>query len=314
MEKLKIVFLGTPAFSVPTLEALHLSPDIELSIVVSMPDRPAGRGQQLHSPEVITYAKKHKIEFAQSENINKDQKLIQRIQDINPDVVIVLAFAQFLNSTWLKMAKLGVFNIHTSLLPKYRGAAPIQAAILNGDSVTGVSIQKMVKKMDAGDIVYSLEVPVPLNSTSQDLSNLLQMKAAQACIEFVKLLKQDALKFEPQDESLVSYASIIKKDDGLVDFNTETAQEIFRKHLAYFPWPGTFFFVDGKRIKILKLEIAPHDSLVNQINVHDSISIGCKQGSIILLEAQPEGKRVLNTTEFRQWLKSQNSLCITRSK
>jgi methionyl-tRNA formyltransferase len=312
VEKLKFVFLGTPAFAVATLEALFLSEDVDLSLVVSMPDRPAGRGKQLHSPEVIQYAKEKQIPFAQSENINQDEKLIERIRSIKPDVILVLAFAQFLNSTWLQLAKLGVFNIHTSLLPKYRGAAPIQAAILNGDRTTGVSIQKMIKKMDAGDIVLSSRVDIPLDTNAQELSHVLQNKAAEATLDFIQKIRSNILEYIPQDESLVSYASIIRKDDGLLDFCNESAQSIYKKHLAYYPWPGTFFFLNDKRVKILNMEASSQPYTPNELNLADNIAIGCQNGSILIHEAQPEGKRPLKASEFRQWLQNHKPLIITR--
>ena len=151
MKKLNVVFFGTPDFSVPTLELLHHHPDINLLAIVTMPDRPAGRGQELKSPPVAEYAKQNKIQLYQVENINKEETILSQLEQKNVDFILVLAFAQFLGSRVLKMPKLGCFNIHTSILPKYRGAAPIQYALLNGDTSTGVSIQKMVKEMDAGD-------------------------------------------------------------------------------------------------------------------------------------------------------------------
>ena len=150
--KLNVVFCGTPEFSLPTLSLLHIHPRVHLMHVISMPDRPAGRGQHIKSPPVIEYAKKHQLAFTQTENINKEENLINNLSG-KVDLIIVLAFAQFLGKSWLNLPHLGCFNIHTSLLPRYRGAAPIQYALLNGDTETGVSIQKMVSKMDAGDIV-----------------------------------------------------------------------------------------------------------------------------------------------------------------
>ena len=148
MKTFKVAFLGTPDFSVPTLDLLANHPHIDLRFVISMPDRPAGRGMELKSPEVIEYAKSKKISFFQTENINKESDFLKKLKSEELDFIVVLAFAQFLGSEMLSIAKLGCFNIHTSILPKYRGAAPIQYALLNGDKETGVSIQKMVKKME----------------------------------------------------------------------------------------------------------------------------------------------------------------------
>jgi methionyl-tRNA formyltransferase len=315
MTKLKIVFLGTPAFSVPTLMAVHQSELADLALVISMPDRPSGRGQQLSSPEVIQYAKTHSIPYAQSENINKDESLIDHVRSLQPDIILVLAFAQFLNKTWLNLATIGVYNIHTSLLPKYRGAAPIQAAILNGDTLTGVTIQKMVHKMDAGDIVHSSVVELNPTTNAQELAHLLQEKAAEATLDFFKNIQSNTISYTPQDESQVSYAPTIKKEDGYIDFLVESSVSIFRKHLAYHPWPGTYFFLNNKRIKLIKIEPSSQTITPSQLSINEHILVGCPEGSIRILEAQPEGKRSLETSAFRQWLQAQKSgLIITRLK
>lgn len=146
MKKLKTIFFGTPDFSIPALETLFSHPNVEITKVISMPDRPSGRGKLLHSPPIIDYCKNNKIPFLQTENINQETDFIEQIKKDKVDLFIVLAFAQFLKNELLDIPLFGAFNIHTSLLPKYRGAAPIQYALLNHDKKTGVSIQKMVKK------------------------------------------------------------------------------------------------------------------------------------------------------------------------
>ena len=158
MKKQRVVFCGTPDFSVPTLELLHNHPLIEVAYVVTMPDRPKGRGQQLHSPPVAEFAKQNKIPLFQTANINKENDFLNQLKREKIDFLMVLAFAQFLSDRVLNIPKLGCFNIHTSLLPKYRGAAPIQYALLNGDCVTGVSIQKITSKLDAGDVALAFPV------------------------------------------------------------------------------------------------------------------------------------------------------------
>jgi methionyl-tRNA formyltransferase len=165
MKKLRTIFLGTPDFSIPVLEMLTNHHNIELVQVITMPDRPAGRGQEMQSPPVAMFAKEKKIPLLQTENINKEEAFFENFNSTNTDLIIVLAFAQFLGTKILALPKLGCFNIHTSLLPKYRGAAPIQYALWNGDKSTGVSIQKMVKKMDAGDLAHSHPLPILENET-----------------------------------------------------------------------------------------------------------------------------------------------------
>ncbi len=155
---LKVVFCGTPDISTNCLQKLHDNKEVEILYVVSQPDRPSGRGKKLKSPEVVELANKLGLNVFQTPNLNKETDFLTKLKHLDPDCFVVFAFAQFLSSKVLELPKLGCFNIHTSLLPKYRGAAPIHYAILNGDTATGVSIQKMVKKMDAGDIGYSASI------------------------------------------------------------------------------------------------------------------------------------------------------------
>ena len=175
-KKFNVVFFGTPDFSLPTLEILASHPSISLVAVVTMPDRPAGRGQELKSPPVAEFAKQHDLRLFQVDNINKSEDVLLALESMNIDFFLVLAFAQFLGSRVLSIPKLGCFNIHTSILPKYRGAAPIQYALLNGDSSTGVSIQKMVKEMDAGDLVHFDEVSIDPIDNGETLFNKLKNK------------------------------------------------------------------------------------------------------------------------------------------
>ncbi len=157
MKKFRVAYCGTPDFSVPTLDLLANHPHIDLRFVISMPDRPAGRGMELKSPDVIEYAKEKKIPYFQTENINKEPAMLAQLKNEELDFIVVLAFAQFLGTEMLNMAKFACFNIHTSILPKYRGAAPIQYALLRGDTETGVSIQKMVKKWIQGISFISIQ-------------------------------------------------------------------------------------------------------------------------------------------------------------
>lgn len=292
--------MGTPDFSVPTLEILHHSPLVELMGVVSMPDRPAGRGQQLQSPAVIQYAKDEKIPFFQSENINQDQALIEQVKKMKLDFVIVLAFAQFLNQEWLSIATGKVFNIHTSLLPLYRGAAPIQAALLNGDKETGVSIQRMVKKMDAGDIAFHSKTHIAEHENGGLLSTRLKFLAALATHDFLEKLSNDTISFEEQDHSKASFASTIKRDDGFLDFSESTAETLMRKLRAYDPWPGTFCFLNQKRVKVFAMEKTTQRLAAGEtaIGPKRELFIGTKSETLSLLTVQPEGKRKMIVRDY----------------
>lgn len=305
MRKLKVVYCGTPDFSVPTLDLLANHPHIDLRYVVSMPDRPAGRGMELKSPEVIEYAKSRKIPFFQTENINREPEFLQKLKNEELDFVVVLAFAQFLGSDMLTMGKLGCFNIHTSILPKYRGAAPIQYALLHGDSETGVSIQKMVKKMDAGDLVHFHTVPIAPTENGGQLYTRLKYQAALAMNDFITEILNHEVTYTPQDESQVSFAPTLKKEDGLLRFSLKTTKDILNLIRALDPWPGTYCFLNGKRLKVLLAEpyhakIAPGKAK----NDMGSLIVGCLDGSLRLSEIQLEGKKACSDRELLNGIKT----------
>lgn len=299
MKKLKTLFFGTPDFSVPSLEVLANNPNIDLTYVISMPDRKSGRGMELKSPEVIEFAKKFKIPYFQTENINKEVDFLAKLNSADIDLIIVLAFAQFLNQDILKLPRLGCFNIHTSLLPKYRGAAPIQYAILNGDESTGVSIQKMVKKMDAGEIAHSHPVLIAQDETGGQLYTRLKFQAALSLNEFIDKLISKSISYEKQDESNVSFAPTLKRDDGLLDFKNKNFFELHNQVRALYPWPGTFCFLGKKRLKVFKItksDLNLDPGLVNTKN--GQLIIGCKDGCLRINSLQLEGKKACSDIEL----------------
>jgi methionyl-tRNA formyltransferase len=268
---------------------------------------------ELKSPEVIEFAKKMNLPFYQSENINKDIELQNKVTNLKPDLVLVFAFAQFLNSFWLNVAKLGCFNIHTSLLPKYRGAAPIQYAILNGDRLTGVSIQKMVKQMDAGDICYFKTIEIADSDTGGSLYTRLNYLAAIAGEEFIKLISENNLEFKPQDESLVSFAPTLKKEDGFLDFENSESNNLLNKIRAFDPWPGTYFFLTSKRIKVLECRVYPKTIKVGTIqNIMGSLVVGTKTESLQITKLQLEGKKP--TTDKELLLGWRDDLILSQTK
>jgi len=309
MKKLRIAFFGTPEFSVPTLDMLCNHPLIDVKYVISMPDRPAGRGMELKSPEVIEYAKQKKIPYFQTENINKDTQFIQSLKDADLDFMVVLAFAQFLGNELLSIARLGCFNIHTSILPKYRGAAPIQYALMNGDKMTGVSIQKMVKKMDAGDLVHFQTVTISDSETGGQLYTRLKFQAALAMNDFIDKIHSHKLTYTPQVESEVSFAPTLKKEDGYLLFEKKTTTEILNLIRALDPWPGTYCFLNGKRLKVLSAEKyhskVPPGKIQNDLG---SLVVGTADGSLRLSEIQLEGKKACSDRELLNGLKADLNL------
>lgn len=305
MRKFRVAYCGTPDFSVPTLELLSKHPDIDLRYVISMPDRPAGRGMELKSPEVIEFARNNGIPFFQTENINKEPEFKQKLKSEDLDFIVVLAFAQFLGEEMLTMAKLGCFNIHTSILPKYRGAAPIQYALWNGDTETGVSIQKMVKKMDAGDLVHFRTVPIGPAETGGELYAKLKQEAALAMNDFIQKLIEDKVTYTKQDESKVSFAPTLKKEDGLLKFAEKTTVQILNLIRALDPWPGTYCYLNGKRLKVLKAE-KYHSSISPGKAKNDmgSLIVGCADGTLRLSEIQLEGKKACTDRELLNGIKT----------
>jgi methionyl-tRNA formyltransferase len=305
MKKLNVVFCGTPDFSVPTLELLSEHPAINLVGVVTMPDRPVGRGLELKSPPVAEFAKSKKIPLYQVENINREEEVLKELEGKNIDFFLVLAFAQFLGSRVLLMPKLGCFNIHTSILPKYRGAAPIQYALLNGDNSTGVSIQKMVKEMDAGDLVHFFEMPIDKNETGGQLYTRLKFQAALSTNTLIHAILNNDLKFTPQDSSKVSFAPTLKKEDGFIDFKNSDADKIYNQLRALDPWPGTYCFLGKLRLKILTLEVTSKKVSPGAVEIeHGMIFVGSKTYALRLSSVQLEGKKVCSDTELLNGLKN----------
>lgn len=312
MQKFNVVFCGTPDFSLPALEMLHQHPNINLVGVITMPDRPAGRGQELKSPPVAEYAKTHKLPLYQVENINREENILAELESKKIDFILVLAFAQFLGARILNMPRLGCFNIHTSILPKYRGAAPIQYALLNGDKTTGVSIQKMVKEMDAGDLVHFFEIPISDNETGGQLYTRLKLQAGLSTNTLIENILNNNLVFKPQDKNQVTFAPTLKKEDGLLDFKNSTTLKIFNQIRALDPWPGTYCFLNQQRLKVFSIEkiqdkkLAPGKTMIE----YNQLCVGTADGVLRLSSVQLEGKKVCSDSELLNGLKNKGGEII----
>ena len=310
---LKTVFMGTPAIAVPTLKALCENENIFVTLVVSMPDKPQGRGLHIQSPAVIAFAKNYNLAFHQSADINNDTCLLGLLESIRPDLIIVFAFAQFLSKRFLKLPTRGCFNIHTSLLPKFRGASPIVHAILNGEEETGVSIQKMVKSMDAGDVAHIKTVSIGPSDTTEDLSLKLMNLAPTALREFTKKLAEGTLCYTPQNHEEATFAPILKKEDGLLDFRTLDFIQIDRRVRALYPWPGAYVFLNGKRLKIFKVQKENSSVSPGEIDEKaEGLVIGHVNGALRALEIQFQGKKRCRDVDFLNGFKrKQLSLTVS---
>lgn len=314
---LRVIFMGTPEFATHTLQALHDNPDVATVVAVyTQPDRPAGRGQKLTPPPVKELALKLGYPVFQPENINTpDEK--RKLADFFADVFVVVAYAQFLSDGVLNIPRGGCVNVHGSLLPKYRGAAPIQYTVLNGEKEAGITTMKLVKKMDAGPMLLQKAVPITEETTSKDLFTRLAPVGADLLVETIRAIRDGTVEEKPQDEALVSYAKLIKKEDGEINWN-ESGTLIMRKIRAFDPWPGTYTKSSKGNIKIHKARY--HSKLDGSPgNAHSgdlfmgvgSLFVRCLDGWIELLVVQPENKKPLFSQDFLNGIKNEKEFKIS---
>ena len=303
MERLKVAFCGTPEFCLPSLETLHQSPAVDLKYVVSMPGRPAGRGRRPLDPAVASYARKHELALIQTPDLNAEEEVINQFERESLDMIVVIAFAQFLGKRLLALPRLGCFNLHASLLPRWRGAAPIQYALLNGDSETGVSIQKMVRQMDAGDIFWQGKVPISENTNQEELFTKLSRIAVIGICELIKAAQNGHILLTPQDENKASFAPTLKKSDGLLRFRKASARKLCRQVRAFYPWPGSYFFLNGLRAKVHRAEESGRELAPGEVETRwGSLLVGCREGCLHLTRIQLEGKKAMPDDELLRGL------------
>lgn len=298
---MKILFAGTPAIAVPTLKAL--SECSSVSGVLTNPDRPAGRKNILTQSPVKACAMEYAIPVYQPEKL--DANFIQFLKDEGFDTLITFAFGRIFKEDFLSIFTGGAFNIHPSLLPRWRGPAPINAAILAGDTVTGITIQKMALKMDTGDI--ALQIPFPLDGAENapELTEKVALKSAELIPGFIKALEADSLNFTVQNESKATYCHILKKEDGIIDWH-ESAISIDRKIRAYQPWPGSFTTIAGKTIAITQASLYTGDAFghgscgtVLGVDKRQGIVVATGDGNLALQMLKPQSK---NEMDFRSFV------------
>lgn len=286
---IRIVFMGSPDFALPVLAALE--GNFSVVGVVTQPDRPAGRGRELTPPPVKVLTRELGLPVIQPKNLRQPEAL-EQLQDWDPEVIVVAAFGQILRPNVLDLPPHGCVNVHASLLPRWRGAAPIQAAILHGDETTGVTIMKMDPGVDTGPILAQEPIPISPTDTAGTLSPKLAQLGADLLVETLPGYLSGDIEPKPQDDSQATYAPMLKKSDGELDFS-ETAEVLARKVRAYNPWPGTFTFLNQQRLKIHRAHpvdaeaISPGQSTIYQ----DLPAIGTRSGLLVLDEVQPAGKK-----------------------
>jgi methionyl-tRNA formyltransferase len=284
----RIVFMGSPEFSLPTLQTL--SDHYLVAGVVTQPDRLAGRGRTLTPPPIKTLAESLGLPIIQPRRL-RDSEVLQQLQAWKPDVVVVAAFGQILRQEVLDLPPFGCINVHASLLPRWRGAAPIQAVLLHGDDKTGVTIMKMDPGIDTGDILSQRAVPILSSDTAETLSKRLAQTGAQLLMDTLPDYLRGEIQPIPQPDEHASYAPMLKKEDGRLDFS-QTADALERRVRAMQPWPSAFTFWQDQPLKIHKAHTASGQARPGeQLVVGNQPAIGTAKGLLVLDELQPAGKR-----------------------
>lgn len=298
----KLVFFGTPDFAVPTLEALDAAGRAP-ALVVTQPAKPAGRGKEVQEPPVAEWARERGIEVAQPESL-KDEAFLARLQEVAPDVAVVVAFGKIFPARLLELPKHGCVNLHASLLPRYRGASPIQAALLHGEKKTGVTTMRMEEELDAGPILLQEEVPIKHHETAGELTERLAPIGAALLVETLDQLDRGELKERKQREESVSYARQIVKADGRLDWSL-TADELYHRVRAFDPWPGVTTHFRNRPLKVvwgvpMDWEDAPMGATGTFLGLRQGrIAVLSGEGTIFgLEELQRPGKKVLRASDF----------------
>ena len=296
---MNIVFMGTPEFALPTLEKIYNSSHSILS-VITQPDRPKGRGQKQVDSPIKKFALENNLPVLQPATVNT-KEFIASLLENRPDYIIVVAFGQILSETLLKVPKQFCINLHSSLLPKYRGAAPINRAILNGETRSGVTTMIMDKGMDTGDILLVDETPIEQNDDAQCLHDKLSEQGGKLVLETLSRLQKNDLLPTPQNSDLASYAPKLKKEESLIDWKID-AENIFNKIRGLSPWPGTHTLYNGKRLAILKGEVVLGESSDRPGHVEritdTGIEVGTGKNRLKITELKLEGKKAMPVKSF----------------
>ena len=295
--------MGSPDFALPSLRALY--ENYSVVGVVTQPDRAAGRGRELKAPPVKTLALELGIPVSQPEKLRQPEAM-EQLRAWSPDLIVVAAFGQILRQDVLDLPPFGCINVHASLLPRWRGAAPINAAILHGDEETGITIMKMDAGLDTGPILSQRSVRIGPDETAGSLFEPLSQLGADLLLDTLPAYLAGELEPRPQPEEGVTYAPMLKKEEGSLDFS-RPAEELERKVRAFNPWPGTFFNWDGGRLKIHRASISPGKKRKGERLIHNGLpTVGTSDGLLVLEEVQPAGKKAMPGKAFlagaRNWV------------
>ena len=295
---MRIAFLGTPPFAVPTLEAL-LRAGHELACVVAQPDRPAGRGQALREPATKAFARSRGLRVLQPEKV-RDGRLASELEALAPDVLVVVAYGRILGRDLLELAPLGALNLHASLLPRWRGSAPIQWALASGDLETGVTLMRVAEGLDQGDLLLQRAVAIDPEDTAQSLHDRLSVLGAEVTVEGLARFASGRLTPVRQDERAATQARMLEKEDGRLDFALK-ASVLASRLRAFTPWPGVFTVLGGRLLKVHAAKVQPPAGLApgEARATAEGLLVGCGGDSaLLLLEVQLEGRRRIAAAEF----------------
>jgi len=293
---MRIVFIGTGEIGVPTLRAL-LNSEHEVLAVVTQPDKPIGREQRIEPPPIKKAIAKTSIPILQPARI-KDQQATEQIRSLTPDVIVVVAYGQILPRDVLEIPRFACLNLHASLLPRWRGAAPIQAAIAAGDCETGIAVMYMDEELDTGDILLQRSVEILPNDNGGSLHDRLAQVAPDALLESLRLVAVGNAPRIAQDNARATYAPKLKREHGQIDWS-ESAEAIERKIRAYNPWPGAFMKVDHQNLKVFSASVVDLNGQPGEVLRSDKdLIVAAGKGALSLTEVQLEGKRRMTAAEF----------------
>ena len=291
----KIIFMGTPYFAVPILKSLYQN-GYPISVVYTQPPKKSQRGQRVNKSPIQGISETLNLEFRRPVSLKNNKEEYEYLKELNADIAIVVAYGQIIPNEILNLTKKGFINIHASLLPKWRGAAPIQRSIMNLDKQTGISIMKINEKLDTGPVCNSYKLDITDNDNAEILSDKLSALAAEKIIDNIDDILEDNLEFKGQLHEDATYANKIEKSEGKIDWNN-SAESIVGKINGLYPSPGAWFIYNGERYKVLKAKISNGAGNVGAV-LDDYLEISCKYKSIKILEIQRQGRRPQNINEF----------------
>ncbi len=291
----RIAFMGTPIFSVPILKNIYQNGH-EISAVYTQPPRRSSRGQKLEKSPVHSFAETINFDVRTPDLLKENKSEYEYFKNLNLDLVIIVAYGIIIPKQFLSLSKEGFINLHASILPKWRGAAPIQRSIMSQDKETGISVMRINEKLDEGDISHIYKINIKDNENAESLSDRLSNLASEKISDIIDSIIDKEVEFKPQDHSKATYAKKIKKTEGLIDWN-DKAENIIGKINGLFPYPGGYFIYKGERHKILKAKLSFNKDQPGKVLSND-LEISCGENSIKILEIQREGKKPQKINEF----------------